>query len=419
MATDLGSPFPNLDNLTPPPRSVPLLLRCSLLAGPVTVAGAAVFAFGMVFALVFVPATDLIGPWRLAHNQQRAQGWLERVTETNFHEGGGENEEGTPIFRCDYSFVLPNGVEVKGTSYTLGEQFHLPQPVPGGPPPRLAVTVEYDPQNPSTSRIQGTRTSPYGPWVLIIVLFPVAGFVVAVGGLWVGWGCGRLLRDGEIVPATITTCRFGAGDSATYLPPAEYKNQTANLGANLTHHPLMHLVTAFLFVWTVLATVMFVGGVIFCVVALVALLFFFPAGQPEKSLFVLGFGGFLALWLVMGGFMVRSGWRACWGLHRHGEKPTVPVPVKCTFEFRLPDGDVVQAKGPGRLVDNYGAESPQPALYDPSRPRTALLLSGLWPGVSVGETGSWETSSGADCVLRLLVALVLLAGPFVAWAFMR
>jgi hypothetical protein len=418
MATEPNSPFPTANEVLPPPRSVPLRLWCSLLAGPVTIGGSAGFAFGMVFALIFVPAVDLIGPWRLARSQQQAPGWLERVTETRFHEGGGESEEGTPIFRCDYTFALANGQQVQGTSYTLGEKFHLPAPVPGGPVPRLPVTVEYDPQHPSTSRIQGTRTSPYGPEVLFVVLFPVAGLAVALGGLWVGWRRGRLLRDGEVVAATITGCQFGAGDSGTFLPPGEYKHQTATLRAGFASHPLMHAVTGFMVVWTLLATVMFVGGVIFCVGGLVALLFFFPAPPQEKSLFVLGFGGFLVLWLVMGGVMVRSGWRACWGLRRRGDDPIPPVPVKCTYEFRPPEGEVVQAKCLGRLAETLGPEPPQPALYDPARPKHALLLSGLWPGVWIGETGCWETNSGADGLLRMLVTLVLLAGPFVAWAFL-
>jgi hypothetical protein len=93
------------------------------------------------------------------------------------------------------------------------------------------------------------------------------------------------------------------------------------------------------------------------------------------------------------------------------------VPVKCTFEFRLPEGELIQGKASGRLTNISGAEPPQPALYDPSRPAHALLLSGQWPGLQVNETGSWETSSGVDGLLRLLVVLLLLAGPFVAWAF--
>jgi hypothetical protein len=416
MATDSNSPFPRLEDIAPPPRGMPLRLWCSLLAGPVTLGGSAGFAFGMVFALIFVPATDPIGTWRLDLHRQQAQGWLEGVAKTSFHEGG-DGDEGTTIYRCDYTFALPDGTQVKGTSYALGERFHLPPAGPGGPAPRLPVTIEYEPGNPRLSRIQGTRTSPFGPWALFVVLFPAAGLVVTLGSLWAGWSRARLLRDGEIAAATITTCQFGAGDSVTDLSPAAYKNQMALLRARFSGHPVLFLAGGFLVVWTLLATIMLVAGTIFCVVALVALLFFFPPAQ-EKSVFVLGFSGFLVLWVVVGGFMVRSGWQGCRGLRRRGEDPTSPVPVNCTFAFRPQDGEEVQAKGPGRLADAIGDELPQPALYDPSQPSRALLLSGLWPGVRVGEAGGWETSAGADALLRLLVVLVLLCGPLVAWAFL-
>src|SRR5262245_7964882 len=180
MATDSNSPLPRLEDLAPPPRGMPLRLWCSLLAGPVTLGGSAGFAFGMVFALFFVPATDPIGMWRLDLHRQQAQGWLEGVAKTSFHEGG-ENEDGTAVYRCDYTFALPDGTQVKGTSYTVGEQFHLRPAGPGGPAPRLPVTVEYEPNNPRLSRIQGTRTSPFGPGALFVVLFPVAGLAVALG----------------------------------------------------------------------------------------------------------------------------------------------------------------------------------------------------------------------------------------------
>src|SRR5262249_113788 len=129
MATDSISPFPRLEDLAPPPRRVPLWLWCSLLARPLTPRASGVFAFALVFGLIFVPAASPIGGWRLDLHQERGQGWLEGVTQTNFHEG--EDGNGTTIYRCDYTFALPDGTQVKGASYTLGEQFHLPPAVPG------------------------------------------------------------------------------------------------------------------------------------------------------------------------------------------------------------------------------------------------------------------------------------------------
>jgi hypothetical protein len=418
MAVEVGSPFPKLEDVPPPPRSVPFRLCCHLLAGPVTVGGSAGFAFGMVFALIFAPATDPVGTWRLRQRRQEAPGWLEAVVATSFHEGGDEGEEGTPIYRHDYSFRLPDGTALRGSSYTVGQQFQLPAPAPGGPPPRLQVTVEYDPDHPVTNRIRGTRTSPYTPWVLLVLLFPAAGLLVALGGLLAGRRRLRLLRDGECTAATVTACRFGAGEDAADVPVAEYKQRLANLRGGFGGSALVAFAGAFLWVWTLLATVFLVFGTVVCVAALV-LVFVVPMPPREKSLFGLAVTAFLVLWLTMGLFMVRHGWQAVWAAGRRHQEPAPYPPVNCAFEFRPPDGAVVQARGAGRLAEVRGAEPPQPVLYDPARPTRALLLSGLWPAVRVGPYGGWETTAGADAFLRLFVVLLLVAGPLAVWALLR
>jgi Protein of unknown function (DUF3592) len=410
MATDLLSPFPQADDLAPAPRPLPFRLWCHLLAGPVTLGGSALFAFGMVFALIFAPATDPVGTWRLAQRRQEAPGWVQAATETRFHEGGGEDEEGVPIYRYDYTFTLPEGTPINGSSYTVGQQFQVPPAVP--------VTVEYDPQHPDTNRIRGTRTSPYPPGALLVVLFPAVGLVIALAGLVSGRRRARLLRDGECVPATITACQFGVGDSGTYLPVSEYKHRWACLRHRFGDHPLVPFAGVFLRVWTLMATVFLVVGTIFCVVAL-GFVLVVPMPAQERSLFALGSLGFLILWGTVGVYMVRAGWRGCWATSGGGGEPAGRDPVRCEFEFRLPDGEVVRARAPGRLTDGPGAEPPQPALYDPRRPTRALLLSGLWPAGRVGPFGAWETPAGVDAIARALLVLLLLAGPLVVWASLR
>jgi hypothetical protein len=417
MAADLAVPPPNAEDLPPPPRLVPLALWCHLLAAPWTLGGAGLFAFGMVFAIIFAGATDPVGLWRLSRRRHQAPGWLEAVTPTSFHEGGGDGDSGTPIYRCDYSFALPDGTPMRGRSYTLGQQFQLPPPAPGGPAPWLRVVVEFDPEHPGTNRIQGTRTSPYTPGALFVLVFPAAGLGATLGGLVAGRRRGRLLRDGEFAQATVTGCAFGAGEDSTYLPVPEFRNRLAGAGQGFAVNAVLTFSTGYLALWAALATAFLVFGTVFCVVALVVILFVFPMPPRERSLFALAFFSFLVLWVTMGSFMARSGWQAFRAVRRRGELPTPPV-VRCAFEFRPPDGEVVQAKSPGRLAGWSGAEPPQAALYDPARPTRAVLLSGLAPGVRVGPTGAWETSAGLGAVLRVLVILLLLTGPFVAWVFL-
>src|SRR5215472_6049221 len=62
MSTGLDHPF-----LAPapsvPPRTVPLWLRCHLLAGPLTVGGAGAFACTMFLALIVGQAGNPAGAW--------------------------------------------------------------------------------------------------------------------------------------------------------------------------------------------------------------------------------------------------------------------------------------------------------------------------------------------------------------------
>jgi hypothetical protein len=362
--------------------------------------------------LIFGPAGNPAGAWRLSQRKAEAQGWLEKVEATNFHEGGGEHENGTPIYRCEYTFRLPDGTPMRGTCYTLGEKFRLPRAAPGQPPPRLPVTVEYDPANPATSRIQGTRTSPYTPWVLLVLLFPAIAFLVAAIGFALGRRRLHLLREGQAVQATVTACLAASGDDAVM---AQYKQQLAQWRERFRGHPLILLGRGFLGLWTCGAVGILIFGIVILGGMLVMLLVM-PTPPRERALWGLGVSGFLALWLTFGLFMVRSGRAGYRAMNlREGELPP-PQPVRCTFEFRTAEGQVVQARAVGRVGDRPGDEPPQPALYDPRYPRRALLLSGLWPAVRVGPDGGWETTAGPDAGLRLLLVLALLAGPFAVWA---
>jgi hypothetical protein len=415
MAQDPGVTFPKSDELSPPPRSVPFLLWCHLLANPVTLAGSGLFAFGMLFTIAFLPAADLVTTWRLSQRRQEAPGWLEAVQATNLHEGGDDADPGTPIYRCEYSFRLPDETVVHGRSYTLGPQYQLP-PAAGGPSPRLLVTVEYDPEHPTTNRIRGTRTSPFGTGGLFVLLFPAVGLLIAVGALAFGRGRARLLRDGEAAAARVTACRFASGDDDRDEPVAACKQRLAEGRAGFGHHPAALLGSAFLLLWTVMAAAFVVLGTIVCLVLLGLVVFVFDGPVRECYLVGMGVAGFLVLWLAVGSFMVRSGWRALRASSGCAAGPVAFQPVTCVFEFPGPEGELVQGRSPGRLTDLPGDEPPQAALYDPSRPKRARLLSGLWPAVRVGPTGGWETGVGPEAFFRLLVALVLLAGPPLAWA---
>jgi hypothetical protein len=84
--------------------------------------------------------------------------------------------------------------------------------------------------------------------------------------------------------------------------------------------------------------------------------------------------------------------------------------VECAYEFRLPGGEVVRARGAVPAEALGDAEAPLPVLYDPKRPTETLLLAALSPPVRASWHGGWETAAGVWPLLRLAVATLALAG---------
>jgi hypothetical protein len=91
--------------------------------------------------------------------------------------------------------------------------------------------------------------------------------------------------------------------------------------------------------------------------------------------------------------------------------------VDCAYEFRLPGGEVVQARDSLPAAALGDAQAPLPVLYNPKAPTETLLLAALSPPVRVSSHGGWETTAGVWPLLRLAVAmLALAAGPLLGLA---
>ena len=60
-------------------------------------------------------------------------------------------------------------------------------------------------------------------------------------------------------------------------------------------------------------------------------------------------------------------------------------------------------------------EPPHPILYDPAKPRRALLLTSLVPPPVVSE-GGWTAPVGAGVFARLATVVAApVAGPLIGW----
>jgi hypothetical protein len=169
-----------LPPLEPPPRHVPLSLRIlNWFNGPALV-GWVFFAFGMIFFWAFAGNADLsFITFRGAH--QRAMG---KVTSVETSSASVNRQH---VMKNHYEFSVA-GAPVRGTSYSTGSS------VSEGDD----VTIEYDPADPMRSRIAGMRRALFGPWLMLVAIFPAVGVLVIFFSTKYGFKRNRLLRDGVL-----------------------------------------------------------------------------------------------------------------------------------------------------------------------------------------------------------------------------
>jgi hypothetical protein len=175
-------------NLAPPPRQVPMFVRCRLLFGGfANQFGWLFFGFGLIFFWAFAGNADLTSPLYFRGEVETVTGRALHSEETGASEGGSKNRRGTPIYANHYSFVY-DGVEYEGVSYSTGNYFSNGD----------TVTIEYPKGNPRVSRVQGMRRALFGPWVIFVVIFPAVGLCFILVGLKNGIKANRLLANGKL-----------------------------------------------------------------------------------------------------------------------------------------------------------------------------------------------------------------------------
>jgi hypothetical protein len=397
----------------PPPRAVPIRLRCQLLASGATVWGSVLFGFTSVLAFGLVSGMDPLGSLRLALHRQEAPGRVLAERDTNYEEND------STVRRHDYEFRLPDGTMLRGHSYSDGHRYVDVPTAPGESDPQRwsRVTIEYDPGHPETNRIKGTQTHSVSHWVGCMLIFPAGALLVAALGLIGGWCRIRLLRDGELAQATVTGCTPPTNEeSPPDVPVAECRRLLAEQAERASRSPFVLLWNGVNSAWCLAVLLMVAGGVVFMLFAMV------KAGQGADSFYVNGepargmdgvvrIGIFLVVWVFAGGVLFFGG--------RHLRIPrrdASPV-VDCAYEFRLPDGEVLRARDAVPAAALGEVEAPLPVLYDPRWPTETLLLATLSPPVWASWQGGWETTAGVGPLLRLAVAmLALVGGPLLGLA---
>lgn len=148
---------------------------------------------GMVFLLFCTPFMVLLFPWRIHHDIRmatstvlKAEGRVTAAPDSNMTI----NE--VPVYRTEFVFSV-DGEEWDGVSYSRGRRYVVGH----------EVVVEYVEGMPYIARIEGTGLT-YGWFGVFMLLFPLAGIALMLGGVHAYRKKTRILRMGTFAAGRVT-----------------------------------------------------------------------------------------------------------------------------------------------------------------------------------------------------------------------
>ncbi len=187
--------------ISPSPRQVPFSVAVKVLFGDfLNLFGWIFFGFGMIFFWGFTMNGDFSSLLYSGSSWASSTGVVTGSDRTCFSEGGSKHRSGTYIYANHFRFRASDGNEYAGVSFTRGAY----APSRSGSESGIeSVSVQYLSSNPHISRISGQRLKPFGPDVIIVILFPLVGFCFIAFGLAQGIRTLRLLASGEAALGTL------------------------------------------------------------------------------------------------------------------------------------------------------------------------------------------------------------------------
>lgn len=151
---------------------------------------------GMVLLVFCTPFLFLLFPWRIhddirmvTSTPAKAAGKVTAAPDSNMTV----NE--VPVYRTEFVFSV-DGTEWRGESFSRGRRYAVGQ----------EVVVEYLPESPKVSRIEGTSLT-YGWFGLLVLLFPLFGVGMIVGGIVSYRRKTRILRMGVFAAGEVLDVR--------------------------------------------------------------------------------------------------------------------------------------------------------------------------------------------------------------------
>ena len=170
-------------------RNISITARCGILFGGVlNQFGWFFLGFGLIFFWGFATKAD----FSFIHFQGEvvtvegiATEWLE--TNVSINE--------TPVIENRYKFTSEDGIEFEDFSYSTGRSVEVGKP----------VAVEYPKGKPKYSRIVGMKRQPFGLFVLLVAIFPLAGLVLILAGIKKSRRTLKLLKYGKITTGKLVS----------------------------------------------------------------------------------------------------------------------------------------------------------------------------------------------------------------------
>ncbi|MBT3221365.1 MAG: hypothetical protein HN348_19960 [Proteobacteria bacterium] len=208
-------------------REVPLLLRLGVrFGGTVQQIGWIFLATGWLFPLFLLPMIDFSPPFYLGEIST-TNGTVLEVESTSV----SVNDE--TVYRVDFTWEDLLGETRVASSYTTGELPHEDQ----------VVAVEYPDRYSEYARIEGMGNGAMPLWVApLIMIFPLVGFGLALGGLVKGSRNSKLvsrgvLTEGLLIHRRPTNTKINS--RTVYALTFEYQDNKGNSHelVSKTHEP--------------------------------------------------------------------------------------------------------------------------------------------------------------------------------------
>lgn len=174
--------------LGPAPRAVPPSLRLRvLLGGLLPTIGFAILAIAGSMAMAFVSHSELMTVGRFSGELWTAEGVVTAVERLPIQSND------RTVCRVDFRYEVDRR-ELNGSCYDDESSLQ----------PGAEVIVEHVASAPEIARIRGMRTAPFPVFVSFVLVFPLVGLGLVIGGVLANRRRVRLLRDGESAWAVLT-----------------------------------------------------------------------------------------------------------------------------------------------------------------------------------------------------------------------